>query len=581
MSAKIPPKPTKDVIYIDVDDEITGIIDKVENSSHKVVALVLPKRAASLQSIVNMKLLKRSADGADKNVVLITSEHALIPLAGAAGLHVARSLQSTPEIPDAPAASAPAKASAEPAAEDVPGDEADEEDVPKKYDYARPIGALAAKHEADNPETIDLDDEEEKPAAAAAVAAAAKKKPKGDKVKIPNFDRFRMLIGLGILALAGLIIFIILALFVLPKATITIHTSSEPVSTSFNLNASPGAKVNPAAGTIPSKLESSDLTGTQSVTATGQKNNGNTASGSITMTAQECAPHLGNTPNDVPAGTGVSSGGQNYITQDNASFSFSGGSGSCINYTSNSVDITAQAAGSKYNVDNASFSVTGRSDVSGTGSASGGTDDIVTVLSQSDVDGAKDKLTSSSNGTTFVKSFEDKLASQDEYVLTNTLKAGNPQITSTPTVGQPASTATVNIKITYTVIALQKSDLKKIIEAKLSGQIDKTKQKLNGNFLGDSTINVASQDAKGDASLAVNVDTTAVPIINEESVKNVARGHKTGDIQSAIGNWAGVKSVDVKLSPFWVSKVPGKDSKITVVFQEDKSTNGNQNNSAP
>jgi hypothetical protein len=108
MSAKIPPKPSKDTIYVDVDDEITSIIDKVENAEHKVVALVLPKRATSLQSIVNMKLLKRSADGADKNVVLITSEHALLPLAGAAGLHVAKNLQSRPEVPDAPHGHVPA-----------------------------------------------------------------------------------------------------------------------------------------------------------------------------------------------------------------------------------------------------------------------------------------------------------------------------------------------------------------------------------------------------------------------------------------------------------------------------------------
>src|SRR3954463_15431332 len=103
MSAKIPPKPSKEVLYVDVDDEITSIIDKLENSSHKVVALVLPKRAASLQSIVNMKLLARSADSAGKSPVLITSEAALLPLAGAAGLHVAKNLQSKPEIPDAPA----------------------------------------------------------------------------------------------------------------------------------------------------------------------------------------------------------------------------------------------------------------------------------------------------------------------------------------------------------------------------------------------------------------------------------------------------------------------------------------------
>src|SRR3982751_6088473 len=102
MSEKAPGKTSKDVIYIDVDDEITGIIDKVENSPQKVVALVLPKRAASLQSIVNMKLLARSAETAGKNPVLITSEHALLPLAGAAGLHVAKNLQTKPEVPDSP-----------------------------------------------------------------------------------------------------------------------------------------------------------------------------------------------------------------------------------------------------------------------------------------------------------------------------------------------------------------------------------------------------------------------------------------------------------------------------------------------
>lgn len=580
MSAKIPPKPSKDVIYIDVDDEITGIIDKVENSAQKVVALVLPKRAASLQSIVNMKLLKRSADSSDKNVVLITSEQALLPLAGAAGLHVARNLQSTPEIPAAPIAAAPGKPAAEPTAESVPGEEA-EEDLPKKFDYARPIGALAAKHEAENPETIDLDDDEEEAPAAAAAAAAAKKKPKGEKIKIPDFARFRMLMGLGALLLVGLIIFIILALFVLPKATIAITTTSEPVSASFNLNASPGASADPSAGTIPSKLESSNLTGSQTVTATGQQNNGQTAAGSVTMTTCVSSP---NQVSDVPAGTGISANGLNYITQQSASFSWNGDScngGLQFKLQSNSVNISAQQAGSKYNGNISGASVTGFSSVTADGSASGGTDNIVTVLSQSDVDGAKQKLISSSNSDSFVKSFENNLANQGEYVLTNTLKAGDPQITSTPSVGQPASNAAVNIKVTYTVIALQKSDLSKIIQAKLAGQIDKSKQKLTGNFLNDATINVSSQDAKGDALLSVNIETTAIPIINVATVKQVAKGNKTGDIQSAIGNWAGVKNVDVKLSPFWVSKVPNDNSKITVIFHQVKTGNNNSGSGAP
>ena len=95
----------KDTIYIDIDDEITTVIDKVRSSPGRIVALVLPKRATVFQSIVNMKLLKRSAESAKKNVVLITTEAGLLPLAGAVGLHVAPTPQSKPEVP---AAAAPA-----------------------------------------------------------------------------------------------------------------------------------------------------------------------------------------------------------------------------------------------------------------------------------------------------------------------------------------------------------------------------------------------------------------------------------------------------------------------------------------
>ena len=90
----------KDTVYIDIDDEITSIIDKVSSSESKLVAGALPKRATMLQSSVNMKLLKKAADSAKKQVVLITSETSLLPLAGLAGLHVARTLQSKPAIPE-------------------------------------------------------------------------------------------------------------------------------------------------------------------------------------------------------------------------------------------------------------------------------------------------------------------------------------------------------------------------------------------------------------------------------------------------------------------------------------------------
>lgn len=575
MSAKIPPKPSKDVIYVDVDDEITSIIDKIENTEQKVVALVLPKRAASLQSIVNMKLLKRSADAAGKNPVLITSEAALIPLAGAAGLHVAKNLQSKPEVPEAPAGAVLGRDM--PAAEEGTVDseeDLDEENLPGKIDYERSIGALAASHETDNPETIDLDDEDEAGAEASAKPAKA---PKVKGVKVPNFDRFRMMLGLGVLGGLAFIVFIILAIFVLPKATITIQTTSVPVSASFNLAASTATTaVDSAKGAIPAKLETTDQTGAQQVTATGKQNNGDKATGSVNFSSRACnVTNPFNPPEKLSAGSGVTAGSLNFITQQDTTFTISGaspsGSPNCYTYPStSSTTIKALNGGSNYNMPSGTtFSLSSRG-ISGSGSTSGGTDNNVTILTQSDVDGAKQKLTTGTTADEFTKAFEKKLSDAGAYVLSSTLKAGNANITSSPSVGQPASTANVTIKITYTVLTVKKTDLSKIIEDKTSSQIDKTKQKLNGNFLDDASITVQSQSSPSAATLAVNEDTTAVPIINVATVKKQVKGKKTGDIKSAIGNWSGVKEVDVKLSPFWVSKVPKQDGKVTVIIKEIK-----------
>src|SRR5437868_1458620 len=150
----------KDTIYVDIDDEITGIIDKLKASEGKVVALVLPKRAGVFQSIVNMKLLKRAADSSNKNLVLITSEAGLLPLAGAAGIHVAKTLTSKPEVPAAPGLV-------------TDDDEPIDEETAAQVDSNQPVGDLADAAAASQVETLVLDDEEPAPEEAAAAPAAA------------------------------------------------------------------------------------------------------------------------------------------------------------------------------------------------------------------------------------------------------------------------------------------------------------------------------------------------------------------------------------------------------------------------
>jgi len=566
-------RPTKDTIYIDVDDDITSIIDKLEGSTNKIVALVLPKRSTVLQSIVNMRLLKRSADKANKNVVLITGEAALLPLAGAAGLHVAKNLQSKPVVPPSPNPYVQEEPELPGGEEEAVADEpADEPSAESKINYNKPIGELAAMHALDE-DTISLDDiDEPSPASKAAVP----KVPKNKSLKVPNFEKFRLLIGAGIVALIGLIFFIILAIWVLPKATVTIQTSATPVTAQFNLNTSDTAKsLDTTKGIIPAQLKLSDQTSNQQVTATGQQNNGTKATGSVKIT--NCT----DSAVTIPAGSGVSTGGLTYITQNTISLhsgNFTSG-GSCQTSGSHidTVPVKSQQGGSKYNISSGqSCSVAGQpSGVTGTNSSAftGGTDNNVTVLSQQDIDNAKQKITSGDSDS-FTKTFEKQLSDSGFYVLSSTLKIKEPTVTSTPDVGQPASTANVTIKITYSVVVVSKDDLRTAIEEKLAGQVDKTKQKLSvDDVLKTASIEVQNQSSDTKMTLAITEDSEAVPIINVDDVKKMVEGKKKGDIKTAVSSITGVQNVDVKMSPFWVSKAPKKPNKIIIKLQPVKSNN--------
>ena len=553
---------TKATIYVDIEDDIAAIISKIESADKSNINLVLPKRSSAMQSIVNMRLLKRSAESADKKIALVTSDEALLPLAGAAGLAVAKNLQSDAAVPPPPTA---AKAEVAPRPEQI-----DDEDEPPstKLDSERDAGRLAAsqpeEHEA---EAIKLQDEEAppKPEPKKSLASAA-----GNKLKVPNFDSFRKRIGLTIFGFIALIIIFVLANKILPKATITFQTTSTPVSASFDLTASSKAqKVDLKTDTIPAVVKTSDKSSTQQVAATGSKNLGKKATGSVNLSGQTCAPNIGQ-PSTIPAGSAVTQGGKTYITQKDTVFSSNpnGGSGSCVTYPStSSTPIAAQSPGSDYNVSSATFQSSG-TNATGSGSTSGGTDNKVTVLSQSDVDTAV-KAATSGNSKSLTDKFKQDVQDSGYYVIDSTLKAESPVVKATPAVGQQATTSSLSIKVTYSVLAVKKDDLAKVINAELDKQIDTTKQKISdSDVVTNADITLTTRASSGSALLSVSEKSTAVPSLDINSIKSQVAGHKTGDIQDQLSALPGVNSVNIHLSPFWVSKIPTSTGKIQIVFQQ-------------
>lgn len=61
-------------LYIDIDEEITSIIDRVRKSAANEIIVIAPKRALLLQSLVNLKLLKKEAGRRKKKLMIVTQD---------------------------------------------------------------------------------------------------------------------------------------------------------------------------------------------------------------------------------------------------------------------------------------------------------------------------------------------------------------------------------------------------------------------------------------------------------------------------------------------------------------------------
>ncbi len=548
----------KDIVYVDVDDEITSIIDKITKSKSKIIALVLPKRAVVLQSIVNLKLLKRASDDQGKRTVLISSDQTIIALAGAVGMYVAKNLQSKPEIPPAP--------DEVPASDEDNLLEAEEESVPEPLNKEKTVGELAGENEAvfesDQPKDTPPQNTNRKK------SNNSKQQTGGKKNKVPNFDSFRKKAIIGSLVAVGMVVFAYFAIFVAPKATVTITTETSTANNSIDFVASTAVK---ATKIEDSKLASKEVketkTETQKTPATGQKDLGAKATGSVLLSIP-CGSVSGSPPT-VPAGTGVSTGGLTYITNSSSSLTTPSFGLGC-KFTS-TVAVTAQANGEQYNIDNGkSFTVAGFSSVTGSNSSAftGGSSKIAKVVSQQDVDSAKQKLTDTSGEVK--DQLKQQLESAGYYALVDTFTTESDKIDISPEVGEEATEVTVNAERIYVMIGIKFDDLKLLVKQKVQPELDSKSMQIKDDGIDKAIIRVGTKQSNGDTPITLQAQTVLGPKIDENQVKQDIAGKKRGDAQEIIKRIEGVKEAKVEFSPFWVNIIPKNTAKVSIRYEEAK-----------
>ena len=527
----------KDTIYIDIEDDITAIIDKLKNAKSKVVALVPPKRSTSLNSAVNLKLLKKAADEADKRAVLVTSEPALLSLAGGVGMYVVANLHSKPYIPEREAS---------PQVDDsvIDGSE---------VDPATPIGELDAVHSA-------------------GAAAKEGKKPKPAKAKtgfkIPNFDSFRnklfLIIG-GILLLAGIWWW---AFYLSPKAIVAIDAQTSAVDISIEFVADTNATEEDFDKNIfPAEAKSLTSSVSQQFAPTGKKNVGDKASGQVTVLNEDGVAH------DIAAGTIMTSpGGLKFETLEAITApaaTVCPGGGVCPSQTPVNVRAVGPgtdynlASGTTYDIDGVGSLVSGQG-----GQMSGGTDKNVTVVAQKDIDEAKKDLNKQDNpdGVSTMREEFD----QDRVPINETYRVRIGNVSASPDVGQEADTAAITAESTQSMLGLKRQTLAKVLDDFLSARLEGGDQIIYRNGLDELSFEVLEGPKDGKTELRLTTTGYIGPDLDTDQLARDIEGMRYSEAVKFIESRPGVIKVDVNFEPFWVFSTP-RPEKVEFILNVDQS----------
>jgi len=531
----------KRILYLEIDEEITSVIDRLRKSAETDIHLVVPKEAALLQSIINLKLLKRQADNLNKQVQIITHDKVGRNLAEQVGIHSTSRMGGEADVPEKPFETPEADIQYK---EKEPVVEETKEIVFKK-------GALLDKSEQEKaPE--ELKAKAEKP------EGGVQKKKMGDL--LPKFPHKKFIIIASVVAL-----FLLIFLYIyVPMTNINLKIASEKQSMKAEFTIDQGAKeVNQSASTIPGDFITVDKTVTKKYSATGKKNVGNKAQGSITV--KNTYSTLAQT---LVAGTRFEANGLVFRTQSDVEVpGYVDNGGGPVAGTAN-VSVIADAAGDQYNISSSGFHIpafagTAKYDKiigSSASALSGGSTKEVKVVSAADISEAK--KTFGDDAKNEVKKEGQAKMKKDETLDENAQKTTIGTLSVSKAVDTEADEFSVSAKAAFKGLAYKKDDLTKMAYDNFKGKTSSNKQilenKIDSVDVSLNDIDLEKGTAAGEASASLHLGTK----IDEKQLKTEISGDGERKAKDYLEHLEGVDSVEIKFFPGFMKQVSRLKSHI-------------------
>jgi hypothetical protein len=546
MATETNPNPNG-VIYLEVDEDITSAIDKLTKSAASSVQIVTAKRSTLFQSVINLRLLQKAAKDSGKKLVLVTGDRVATSLAGRVGVAVASQVGEAAKVPSTTPLSSTALAD----------DEID----------GGAIGAIAK-----SPDTpLATPAAEAAPLATAAETPstpAAKTMPKPKGSKVPNIGKMQKRLVWG-----GLVVLIVVVLiglnYFLSSAQVTLYAQGSQVNSTFDFTADPTIT---SSSTASSVLTAQQLTQTKTlnatVTASGTKDDGSKASG--TMTIYNC---YDSSSHDIPAGTVFTAGdGNTFVSTGDVTVPGGGLSHGSLSPGQASVGVQASANGVGYNESPGTYTIAGEPSGSCSGSSGGiygqgsqmqgGVTKIDKVITQSDVTQAENAALSA-NKSTAMSALSGK-ANNQQVAISQSFQQSVSSSTANPVVGSVASSGSLAIQVSYTELAVAKSDLSALAESQESQQLGAQNQIYDDGSDDLQFTSLGQPQSSGAQKFKAAATAYAGTKINTTALAQQLKGKKEGDAESVAGQVSGVTRATVSLSPGWVTSVPKITSHIHI-----------------
>ena len=583
----------KETIYIEPGDDITDILARLKSSEKKVIALVPPKKPGVLLSSVNIKLIARTAKSEKKAVVLVTTDDSLTKLAMHANLPVAPSLKSRPVMPGHEAElENPEKDPGEEEPEEPSEPEEDSEDAEEEKAETEEAEeneketSESAEEFTEEPEAsklvdeIEADEETEESDKPEKSKKPEKKSKKEEKKKskkesgspfIAWINGHKKWIIFGTLAVTALVVFFVWALMIAPrvKVSVSVRTSSGNFSENVTFTTAP-ADENTESGIFYAHEEKLEKDQTIKFTATGQKDLGEKASGTLVVYFQD----RDRFSFDFAAGSTFVYKGLEYIAVSDATLAWDGedetncGDGSSISrgcIISETISVKAVSPGEQYNVSGQqsgwsskefpSVSVYNKSDLVG------GTSQIVTIVLQSDIDLALDKLASETKDggkTELLGKLSDSV-----LPIEASFKSEATAPSSTPAVGEEVPegvTPSVSSKTTYTILTVDMVRIEEFI--KFRTELEENRQMYS---IGSPFVEYFTESDNKTYSAKLKTTYKTGPKISETEILDKISGQKIGRIEPVLKDaFPGIASVSIEKSYFWVNAVPSNPNQVEI-----------------